>query len=71
MWCRRMTLKKQLSRSDSSKNDDLERLMRELGCLDSYIADYPINDREARRHVGELISGAVQGHSRQYSTGLK
>ena len=43
-----------------SKNSDLERLMREFGCTHDDVAEYPINDLEARRRIGKLISAAVQ-----------
>jgi hypothetical protein len=66
-----MTQEKQLRTPKPSKNADLEKLMREFGCTNNDIADYPINDLEARRRIGELISGAVQGHSRQYTVGFK
>ena len=42
-----------------SKHAGLERLMREFGCTNNDIADYPINDRKARWRIGKLISAAV------------
>ena len=54
-----------------SKRSDLGRLMREFGCADGVIADYPINDPEARRRIGKLICGAMQDHARPYSVGIK
>jgi hypothetical protein len=57
-----MTHVKQFLWSESSKNVDLERLMREFGCSNDYVAEYPMNDPEARRRIGTLISGALQGH---------
>ncbi len=71
MLCVLMTRKEQIRWPEPSKNPDLERLMREFGCTNDYIADYPINDPEARRRIAKLISGAVQGHPRPYTAGLK
>jgi hypothetical protein len=34
--------------------------MREFGCTNDDVAEYPINDPEARRRIGELISAAVR-----------
>ncbi len=59
-----MTQEKQLRGSELSKNADLERLMREFGSLEDCVADYPINNRETRRRIGELINGAVQSQLR-------
>ena len=55
----RMTQEKQLRTPEPSKNADLEKLIREFGCTNNDIADYPINDREARWRIGKLISAAV------------
>ena len=55
-----MTGKEQIRWPDHSKNSNLERLMREFGCTNDDVAEYPINDPEARRRIGELISAAVQ-----------
>jgi hypothetical protein len=65
-----MTGKKQVHWPEPSKNADLERLMREFGCSNDYVADYAV-DLNARRSIGELISGAVQGRDRSYTAGLK
>jgi len=56
-----------------SKNADLERLMREFGCTNDEVAEYPINDPEARLRIGKLISAAVQavcGHAVEYRRAL-
>ena len=55
-----MTGKEQIRWLDHSKNSDLVRLMREFGCTNDDVAEYPINDAEARRRIGKLISAAVQ-----------
>ncbi len=56
-----------------SKNSDLERLMREFGCANNDVAEYPINDPEASLRIGKLISAAVQavcGHAVEYRRAL-
>jgi hypothetical protein len=55
-----MTGKEQIRWTDHSKTSDLERLMREFGCTDDDVAEYPIDNPEARRRIGELISAAVR-----------
>jgi hypothetical protein len=62
-----MTQEKQVNYPKSSKQADRERLMREFGCTNNDIADYPINDREVRWRIGKLISAAaaaVHGNAR-------
>ena len=54
-----MAGKEQIRWQDLSKNSDLERLMREFGCTNDDVAEYPINDAEARHRIGMLISAAV------------
>jgi hypothetical protein len=61
--------KKQIHWPKLSKNADLEKLMREFGCTDDYVAEYPINNPEDRRRIGKLISGA--GQARTYTAGIK
>jgi hypothetical protein len=70
MRCVLMIGKKQVQWSEPSKNSDLERLMREFGCSNDYVADYPV-DLNARRSIGELISSAMQGRDRSYTAGMK
>ena len=52
-----MTRKEQIRWLDNSKNSNLERLMREFGCTNDDVAEYP---PEAGRRIGKLISAAVQ-----------
>ena len=60
-----MTEEKQVNWPKPSKHTDLERLMREFGCTNNEIADYPINDPEACCRIGKLISDAVHGNARR------
>jgi hypothetical protein len=54
-----MTEEKQVNWRKLSKHTDLQRLMREFGCTNNEIADYPINDPDTRRRIGILINDAV------------
>ena len=68
-----MTRKEQVRELDHSKNSDLERLMRELGCTNNEVAEYPINDPETNLRIGKVISAAVQavcGHAVEYRRAL-
>ena len=47
--------------------------MREFGCTNNEVAEYPINDPEASLRIGKLISAAVQtvcGHAVEYRRAL-
>ena len=47
--------------------------MREFGCTNNEVAEYPINDPEASLRIGKLICAAVQtvcGHADEYRRAL-
>jgi hypothetical protein len=65
-----MTRKEQVRDLSKTKSSDLERLMREFGCTNNEVAEYPINDPEACLRIGKLISAAVQSVCGQYRRAL-